>query len=506
MSVSTRESQRASAGGIGSWVAWRFSLAVWMLGTAAGEATKADAIPSSREGAAQRVEWEPVVHKGRSYVSFAEVAKFYDLEYTRDDKTVLLQSGEIRMEARVATKGLVLNGLQFYLSYPVLPWGERVLVSNFDLVTIIDPTMRPSALREPSQLTTIVLNPAHGGLAAGLSGRFGVEKDVTLELAKRVQRLLVKAPFRVVLTREGDYDMSLEDRMALANAVEGEAVFVSIHLGHGSPKASGFDMFTLPPPGTPATYDKAGTKPDTAFYPGNENDRESQALAVAIQAQAIKEKLPVLGLKRARFDELKAIGIPAVYCRAGFASNPADSARLTNPDHLEKTAKVIARGIWRYAKVLEEGLEQHLAQRATEPLLISSYEVFADQVRSLKGEKRRVRLNIKSQTDTAIDPDKLELQVFFFDLVDGERLDLSTADPPTVEWISVLPDWEATDTEVVEVSYIHPAMTREEQEKFGQRFYHGFVARLVYDGNLVDARSEPTNLRRALPHFVTVFP
>lgn len=466
-----------------------------------GETAKNEADASPKVG------WKEVRHKGRGYVSLNDVAKFYGLTFSRDEKWVRLTDDKVRLEFITGTKGLLLNGLQFYLSYPVLPWGEDlVIVSNFDLVNVIDPTLRPSSQRDPSQLQTVIIDAAHGGRSAGVSGKCGVEKNITLDLALRVRMHLAGAPFKVMLTREGDFELSVDDRLALARSVSGEAVFVSLHLGSGNPKARGLEIFTLPPPYTPATYDPPATKPDDGFYPGNINDRESLALAVAIQGQAVRQNLRTLGLKRARFDELKGISVPAVYCRAGFVSNKDDAALLGNPAHIDKMAKTIADGIRRYARVIEEGMEKHVMKRENDPLLISNVEVFADQVRSIEGEKRRVRLDIQARDSIDVEPEKLEVQVFFFDLVNQESLDLTTADPPETQWISILPDWKATDTEVMEVGYTLPAMSEEEQRAFGHRFYYGFVARLVYDGRLVDSYAEPANLWRGLPHFITVFP
>ena len=483
-------------------------LAAWLSAVPASAAETKDS-DNKREGtagSAGRVDWKQIRYKGRSHVSFDQVAQFYGLKYVRNGRRVRLAGPRIQLEALSGSKGLILNGLRFYLSYPVLPWDDRVIVSNFDLANVIDATLRPSAQRDPAKLTTVIIDPAHGGRAAGVNGVCGVEKEVTLDLALKLRDQFSDKPLRVVLTREGDFDLSVKERLALAAAVEGEAVFVSLHLGDGNREARGLELFTIPPSGTPATYDKPSASLDDAFYPGNINDRENLALAAAIQGQALRNKLMSVGIKRARFAELKGIAIPAVYCRAGFVSNPEDAALLGKPEYLDKVAGAIAGGIERYARAIGKGLDNHIRERENDPLVISRVEVFADQVRSLDGEKRRVRVDIRSQTSAAVDPEKLELQVYFFDLVNGQKLDLSTADPPKVEWISVLPDWKATDTEVVEVTYVLPAMSAEEEKAFGQRFYYGFVVRLIYDGMLMDSYSEPTNLRRALAHFTPVFP
>src|SRR6516162_20098 len=82
--------------------------------------------------------------------------------------------------------------------------------------------------------TTIVVDAGHGGKDnGGTSGRgsnpFQREKDLTLDTAKRVRELLRRAGFRVVMMREGDYFIELDERVARANKEGSHAILVSIH-------------------------------------------------------------------------------------------------------------------------------------------------------------------------------------------------------------------------------------------------------------------------------------
>lgn len=79
-------------------------------------------------------------------------------------------------------------------------------------------------------LTTVVLDPAHGGTDAGARGESGVlEKDLTLSLAKNLKVQLEAKGLRVVLTRDADQGPTLDERAARANA-QSNSIFLSLHV------------------------------------------------------------------------------------------------------------------------------------------------------------------------------------------------------------------------------------------------------------------------------------
>ncbi len=90
-----------------------------------------------------------------------------------------------------------------------------------------------SAALQTGKTTVIVLDPGHGGRDSGMVTAQGYEKTLTLDLALAIKTSLQKYPrLKVVLTREKDQALSLDERAAISNA-SGAAVFVSIHFESG---------------------------------------------------------------------------------------------------------------------------------------------------------------------------------------------------------------------------------------------------------------------------------
>jgi N-acetylmuramoyl-L-alanine amidase len=103
--------------------------------------------------------------------------------------------------------------------------------------TIAPPTTAPQTITPPQAqyvpragLTTVVLDPAHGGIDLGARGTEGIrESEIVLVFAAEVRKALEAQGFQVVMTREGNDNPSFDDRSARANAQHG-AVFVTLHI------------------------------------------------------------------------------------------------------------------------------------------------------------------------------------------------------------------------------------------------------------------------------------
>lgn len=93
------------------------------------------------------------------------------------------------------------------------------------------PNIPPSAGQtQRGGLSVVVLDPAHGGTDPGARGTGGIrESDLVLEFSDSVRRALEAQGFRVRQTRQGNDDLSLDDRSAMANAQRG-TVFVTLHV------------------------------------------------------------------------------------------------------------------------------------------------------------------------------------------------------------------------------------------------------------------------------------
>jgi N-acetylmuramoyl-L-alanine amidase len=90
----------------------------------------------------------------------------------------------------------------------------------------------------PSRISTVVIDPAHGGSDSGARGSGGaVESEIVLDFARAVRVALEAQGFRALLTREGDQNPSFDDRSVLINGLN-DAVFVSLHLSSSGPPST----------------------------------------------------------------------------------------------------------------------------------------------------------------------------------------------------------------------------------------------------------------------------
>jgi N-acetylmuramoyl-L-alanine amidase len=145
------------------------------------------------------------------------------------------------------------------------------------------------------RLPVIVIDPGHGGKDAGLVTAKGLEKTFDLELALRVRKLLQKnTRLKVVLTREKDQALSLDERAALANAA-GAEVFVSIHGADGSESR----VYIQDISGDTGAL-AAQAKPVSGDFLGFETGSEQQELVWDTQQAAHVQKSGVLGRQLAR--------------------------------------------------------------------------------------------------------------------------------------------------------------------------------------------------------------
>jgi hypothetical protein len=136
------------------------------------------------------------------------------------------------------------------------------------------------------------------------------------------------------------------------------------------------------------------------------------------------------------------------------------------------------------------------------PFTIRSVETRPDPT-AAGGQRVTLAVKVAARPGTAIDPSLFEAHVLFYDLVDGSRIDQTTADPPEHHWTSgPTIDWADTalgaPEETLEVTYFHPELTAEERARYGSREYYGYVIKLYYDGQLADRAAEPLTLLERL--------
>jgi N-acetylmuramoyl-L-alanine amidase len=300
--------------------------------------------------AAPAEDWNVVRPNNRPYVSFANVAQFYQFpEYTRVSRTVSLRSERRTIRAQAGTSELSINGVRFWTDFPLLSSNEEDLISVMDVSKIIEPVLRPSRIQNSQKVDTVVLDPGHGGFDNGASGAWGNEKTFTLDTALAARRELIRGGYRVEMTRATDTYVSLEQRVNIANRFP-HAVFVSIHF-NSSAGGVGIESFALAPEGVPSNMSSEHhfSAADVARHAGNAHDEHNIALTASIHAMVLTRLAAFdRGVKHARFHVLRDVKIPAVLVEGGFISNPSEGQRISTSSYRQRLGTAIAQGIQNY--------------------------------------------------------------------------------------------------------------------------------------------------------------
>jgi len=283
-----------------------------------------------------------------------------------DAKPIALDSGAMQLEITPGTREARINGVKQWLAFPVHQEGDKILISRLDLSKVIEPRLRPELIGGFQPVTTVVLDPGHGGHDNGAPSRYGYEKDFALDVALRARKLLEALHYKVVMTRTTDVFIPLEQRPAPANHLPG-SIFISIHFNSSSSnlEARGFEIFSMAPRGVPATNDALPRERDLRTEPGNNSELQSSALDGSVY-NSLLGQVPMedRGLKYARFAVLRLCSAPAVLVECGFMSNNAESA-------------LVGTGIWRQhvAEALADGVENYklLCEKKQRPKVLADY-------------------------------------------------------------------------------------------------------------------------------------
>ena len=181
---------------------------------------------------------------------------------------------------------------------------------------------------------TIVIDVGHGGKDSGTSYKDILEKDINLSIALKLKGLLLKNGVNVVLTREGDYDLSspnalrrkksdFDNRIKLIND-SGADMYISIHINYlNVSKYYGAQVF----------YTK-----------------DNEDIAKSIQESLVKNLKSPLDYKKLSDDiyMYKKLNVPGVLVECGFLSNYSERSLLQKDDYQFKIAEAIMKGIINY--------------------------------------------------------------------------------------------------------------------------------------------------------------
>ncbi len=222
-------------------------------------------------------------------------------------------------------------------------------------------------------ISRIVIDPGHGGHDPGTPTSGSSEARLVLDVALRLEKLLVKDGFDVVLTRRTDVFVPLEERTAIANRERAD-LFLSIHANSGrDPKARGVEVYYLSFASNPEAEAVAARENATSTggmhnLPGivraialNNKLDESRDLAQLVQASLATRLAPAneglrnRGVKKAPFVVLIGAQMPSVLAEIGFITNRPEVALLKTPAYRQRIAESLQTAVGQYQRALKRG-------------------------------------------------------------------------------------------------------------------------------------------------------
>ena len=335
----------------------------------------------------QRV-WSSATIEGVDYVNLREVCRRYGYSALPPHRGMLAygkqesarHSSQLRHNYRIflrpGKQDFFVENYRFLLTYPVREANGQVYISSVDFEKLVDPVLNPN-LSKSKNFNTVVLDAGHGGHDHGAISAYAREKDCNLALALKLRSKLMAKGFRVVMTRNGDFFLTLHQRVEIANRIP-NAIFVSLH--HNSTRgnasvAQGIETFTLAPHGTTSPFARTRR---TENLSGNDQDSENIALAAAVHSHVMNglthKNLPTpdRGIQRARFSVLCTIRCPAILFEGGFVTHPVEGRRISSSAYQDLLAEYICNGIVRYRDTATGKLQNTKNQSTSQGIRPSS--------------------------------------------------------------------------------------------------------------------------------------
>lgn len=232
-----------------------------------------------------------------------------------------------RRRRRRRQKLIRIFAVTFFTTFLVL----IILAMLFKL--FIGNSSEPAIIQLPWSFgeTDILLDAGHGGHDPGTIAGEVQEKDLTLAVTLKAEKILKDAGYRVRLIREDDRFIDIHERAEAANEREAK-VFVSIH----------------------CNYSEEGPGSGIETFYAESKGEDSRNLAKIIQDKVIEETgASDRGIKTADFAVVKETKMPAALVETGFLSDAEEKALLLQDSYQEQLAEGIAAGIIEYLEALE---------------------------------------------------------------------------------------------------------------------------------------------------------
>ena len=270
-------------------------------------------------------------------------------------------------------EGQLMLPLSFFTN--LLPKIYDYRVSHNPVIQTIHITDKTAPLPEISAPTStegpakflVILDPGHGGADTGYQGTtLRAEKDIVLELAKKIEEVAREDQLAVLLTRDADFEKRPKDRIDIAQDNQGK-LFLSLHCNASfSHRAAGIHLYVSNslgiiqldrPPSRPSGTLRNSVTIETLAQ--EDFLKQSRQFATILQTELDTLSPAPIPLSEIPLATLSAVYMPAVLIEIGYLSNQADEVRLTNADNLAAIATGIVQAIQIY--IAESNQEEEAA-------------------------------------------------------------------------------------------------------------------------------------------------
>lgn len=255
------------------------------------------------------------------------------------------------------TTRFAFDGTDVRIDIPVRRMGDRFFLAQRVMESTLLPLASPPRRPASRPIRLVALNAGHGGKDPGNIDGHRQEKLYTMMVAGEARRALERAGLQVVMIRQGDSFVELDDRAGKANRAHAD-LYVSLHFnaiqGAGAREVHGIETYCLTPAGASSTNDNGNH--GGPWHRGNRFDRDNIVLARQVHRAVVGgTDLEDRGVRRARFKELTMLDMPGVFVEGGYMTNAEDGRGIYTPEGRTKLARAIVDGVLSYKRLVERG-------------------------------------------------------------------------------------------------------------------------------------------------------
>lgn len=290
---------------------------------------------------------------GHGYTALSEWAAVnnFHLQSKRGEIAIYTNQAS-RLVVEKDSRTAQINGVNVAMSFPAALDKGVMFVSQLDLAKTIDPLVFAPKFTG-KKISTICIDPGHGGKDTGNHTASRYEKTYTLLLAQELGNQLKSLGFNVVLTRTKDKFVELTERPDIANR-RGADLFVSLHFNateSSKAEVNGLETYCITPVGA-SSSNAEGKGASYGATPANVVERKSLLLAYQVQKSLVKTLAAEdRSVRRARFAVLREAEMPSILVESGYLTHPAEGKKIADPAYRKQIAAAIVKGILNYQKL-----------------------------------------------------------------------------------------------------------------------------------------------------------